>query len=123
MTIREFLAISPMDYSLGAVLAFLVVFPLLLVVAFLAMVAGEAWRVPAPGLVRDAPLAQATAVALVLSTSWPSVTVTDAAPQVGPMVGVLGPLALAVAATLIVGVVTRHWSALHCTRGRRRDTA
>ena len=41
-------------------------------VALVATVVGEAWRMTIPGLVRDAPLSQATVVALALVTSWPS---------------------------------------------------
>lgn len=77
------------------------------VVAFLAMVVGEAWRVSVPGLARDAPLAQATAVALVVSTSWP---VVDADPA--SMSGVLGPLVLACLAVVVVAVARRQWAAL-----------
>lgn len=76
-------------------------------VAFLAMVLGEAWRVSVPGVVRDAPLAQATAVAVVVSSSWPFDT-TDP----GSAGGVLGPLLLACLATLSVGAARRDWRSL-----------
>lgn len=84
----------PLDLSIAAV-------------AFLAMVLGEAWRVSVPGLVRDAPLAQATAVALVVSTAWP-----HARADVDHLTGIVGPLVLACAATLAVGAVRGHWSSL-----------
>ncbi len=77
------------------------------VIALFAMTLGEAWRVSVPGLVRDAPLAQATAVALVVSTAWP----LDAADPKS-MSGILGPLALACLAVVAVGVVKRHWSGI-----------
>lgn len=77
------------------------------VVAFLAMMLGEAWRVTVPGVVRDAPLAQATAVALAVSTGWPS-----SAADPNRLTGLLGPLALACLATLAVGAGRRHWSSL-----------
>lgn len=81
-------------------------------VALVALLIGEAWRVPAPGLVRDAPLAQATAIALTIAMSWPR---TGAASYAGPLVpflGVLGPLLLALMATVVVGVVRRQWQSL-----------
>lgn len=80
-------------------------------VALLALLIGEAWRVPAPGVVRDAPLAQATAIAVTIAASWPAVGTAADGPLV-PLLGVLGPLLLAVAATLTVGVVRRHWQSL-----------
>lgn len=82
------------------------------VVAFLVMVLGEAWRVPAPGLVRDAPLAQATAVALAMATSWPPPGMVDGAGPLGPFLGLFGPLVLALLATLVVGAARRHWTGL-----------
>lgn len=77
--------------------------PGLAAVALLAMLVGEAWRVSVPGLGRDAPLAQATAVALAVSTSWPVGDDPDR------LLGLLGPLALACLATLVVAVARRTW--------------
>ncbi|GGK65333.1 HD-GYP domain-containing protein [Ornithinimicrobium pekingense] len=77
------------------------------VVAFLAMALGEAWRVTVPGVVRDAPLAQATAVALAVSTAWPA----GGADRAGPA-GLIGPLLLACLATLAVAGVRGHWASL-----------
>lgn len=77
--------------------------PLLAAVALLAMLVGEAWRVSVPGLGRDAPLAQATAVALAVSTSWPVGDDPDR------LLGLVGPLALACLATLVVAVARRTW--------------
>jgi hypothetical protein len=71
------------------------------------MVLGEAWRVSVPGLVQDAPLAQATAVALAVYTAWP---MPGTAPEA--LVGLLGPLALACSATLAVAAARRRWTAL-----------
>lgn len=76
-------------------------------IAFLAMVLGEAWRVTVPGLVRDAPLAQATAVALAVSTAWP---VSKEVPA--SLLGLTGPLVLACCATIAVGAVRGHWATL-----------
>lgn len=81
--------------------------PGIAVVAFLAMLLGEAWRVTVPGLVRDAPLAQATAVALAVSTAWPA----DPS-NLDSMLGLLGPLALACLATVAAGAVKSQWSVL-----------
>ncbi|GAA5158458.1 HD-GYP domain-containing protein [Ornithinimicrobium tianjinense] len=79
-------------------------------VAFVTLLLGEAWRVPEPGLSREAPLAQATIVALVISTSWPvPARQPEAGGQgwlvLGPYVGLVGPLLLAVLATLVVALV------------------
>lgn len=76
-------------------------------VAFVAMMLGEAWRVTVPGVVRDAPLAQATAVALAVSTAWP---VPGSDPN--SVAGLLGPLTLACLATLVVSAARRQWSSL-----------
>lgn len=87
-------------------------------VALLVMMLGEAWRVPAPGLVRDAPLAQATAVALATATSWPLPGTGGGNGPLAPFLGLAGPLALALVATLVVGVVRRHWRDLPGDLGR-----
>lgn len=79
----------------------------LALVAFLAMTLGEAWRVSVPGLVQDAPLAQATAVALAVYTAWP---MPDTEPDA--LIGLLGPLALASSATVAVAAARRRWSSL-----------
>lgn len=80
--------------------------PAIAVVALLAMLLGEAWRVSVPVLGRDAPLAQATAVALAVSTAWPVETDLDV------LVGLTGPLVLACLATLAVAVARRLWQTL-----------
>lgn len=87
------------------------------VVALLAMVVGEAWRIAVPGVVRDAPLAQATAVALVVSTGWPS---GEGDPN--SLLGLLGPLALACLATVGVGVARRRWGSLRHDLARTVST-
>lgn len=85
----------------------------LLVVAFLALLIGEAWRVPGPGVVRDAPLAQATCIALTIAVSWPpAADLPTGEDSVPPLLGLLPPLLLAVTATVLVGTVRRHWQSL-----------
>lgn len=76
--------------------------PMLAVVALVALVVGEAWRMSIPGLVRDAPLSQATVVALALVTSWPS-------GHTGPasLLGLTGLVLLATVAVLLVAVSRR----------------
>ncbi|WP_097188060.1 HD-GYP domain-containing protein [Ornithinimicrobium cerasi] len=86
--------------------------PEVAVVAFLALVLGEVWRVASPGLVRDAPLAQATAIAVTLAWDWPEGPVGPPLGVLGPFAGALGPMLLAVLATLAVGVGRRHWRSL-----------
>ncbi|WP_151526895.1 HD domain-containing phosphohydrolase [Serinicoccus kebangsaanensis] len=71
-------------------------------VGLLAMVISEAWRQRSTAPVRDAPLTQAAAMALVMSTAWP---VT--ARGLGDVVGLLGPLLLAAAAVLGVAAWQR----------------
>ncbi len=90
--------------------------PALALVALLAMLVGEAWRVSVPGLGRDAPLAQATAVALAVSTYWPVGGDPDG------LVGLAGPLALACLATLVVAVFRRLWSGVPADLGRTVTT-
>lgn len=89
--------------------------PELAVVAFLAMVLGEAWRVTVPGLQRDAPLAQATGVALALATAWPATegrTGLNGVSGLSGLSGLVGPLLLACLATGVVGMARRSWSSL-----------
>lgn len=74
--------------------------PAVAVVALLAIIVGEAWRMTIPGLVRDAPLSQATVVALAMVTSWPS--------DRPGMLGLLGPLLLATAGVLVVSLARRN---------------
>lgn len=74
----------------------------LAVTGLLVMVLGEVWRMAAPGLVRDSPLTQATAVALAISTAWPA-TAQD--PDV--LVGLAGPLLLITLAVVGVALVRR----------------
>lgn len=69
--------------------------------ALLAMLLGEAWRAGVPGSLRDAPIAQASGVALALSTSWPA-QAEDGLPR---LLGLTGPLLLALGATLVVGIL------------------
>ena len=71
-------------------------------VGLLAMIIGEAWRVAPPSRVRDAPLSQATALALAMSTAWP---ISEVAPHALP--SVLGPLLLCAAAVLLVAAARR----------------
>lgn len=71
-------------------------------VALVAMSVGEAWRISGAGLTRDAPLSQATAVALGMSTAWPR---DPAEPEA--VIGLAGPLALATMAVLLVSAVRR----------------
>lgn len=78
--------------------------PATAVVAFLAMVLGECWRVGAPGARRDAPIAQATGIALAMSASWPAAD--GAGGGRGWVLGLLAPLVLAVAA-VVVGRLVR----------------
>lgn len=66
------------------------------------MTLGEAWRVAAPGAVRDAPLAQATGIAVAVSTAWPAA----GDPPVG-LLGLVGPAVLAALAVLTVAVARR----------------
>lgn len=66
------------------------------------MTLGEAWRVAAPGAVRDAPLAQATGIAVAVSTAWPA----TGDPPVG-ILGLVGPAVLAALAVLTVAVARR----------------
>lgn len=73
------------------------------VVALLAIIVGEAWRMTIPGLVRDAPLSQSTVVALAMVTSWP----TDRS-GAEALLGLLGPLLLATAGVLVVSLVRRN---------------
>lgn len=87
--------------------------PTLAIVAFGAMVLGEAWRVSVPGLARDAPLAQATAVALAVSTGWPAPDGDGSS-----VLGLTGPLLLACLATLTVAVARRQWAGLPRDLGR-----
>lgn len=79
--------------------------PAVAIVALVAMVLGEAWRMSTPTLVRDAPLSQATAVALAMATSWPE------APD-GSLVGLVGPLLLAAVAVLVVDLFGRNLATL-----------
>lgn len=65
-------------------------------VGLLVMLLGEAWRIGGA----DAPLAKATAVALAMATAWP---VQEGSPDA--VVGLLGPLALAVTSVTVVGLV------------------
>lgn len=68
-------------------------------VALVAMVLGETWRLDVPGSVRDAPLSQATAIALGVAGAWPP----------GPGVaGLAGPLLLCAAAVLLAALLRRH---------------
>ncbi|MDO5738872.1 MAG: hypothetical protein Q4P07_01825 [Ornithinimicrobium sp.] len=90
------------------------------IVAFLAMVLGEAWRLDVDGQVRDAPIAQATAIALVVATSWPAVAVDEARSVY--LGGLLGPLLLAVLATLVVGVARQRWATLRADLTRSGTT-
>ena len=76
-------------------------------VALVAMVVGELWRVSASGLSRDAPVATAIAVAVTMATAWPI-----AEDEPGHLVGMTGPLVLAVVACLFVGVAGRQWASL-----------
>ncbi|WP_131105390.1 HD-GYP domain-containing protein [Ornithinimicrobium sufpigmenti] len=74
----------------------------LALVGLLVMVVGEAWRISPSDTLRDSPLTQATAVALVLATAWP---VTEDAPNA--LIGLTGPLLLVVVAVLVVAVARR----------------
>ena len=86
-------------------------------VALAVMIIGEAWRVAAPGAARDAPLAQATGIAVAVSTAWPAF----GAPPVG-LVGLAGPAALAVAAVLVVAGVRRSGTGLGSDLARAAGT-
>lgn len=68
-------------------------------VALAAMVLGESWRLDVPGSVRDAPLSQATAVALGLAAAWPAG---------GGATGLIGPLLVCAAAVAVAGLLRRH---------------
>ena len=81
--------------------------------ALLAMVVGETWRVSGGGPVRDAPLAQATAAALAMSTAWP---VQDL-PQ-DALVGLTGPLLLSLLPTVAVPAVRGAWTGIAVDVGR-----
>lgn len=74
----------------------------LALLGLLVMVLGEVWRMAAPGLVRDSPLTQATAVALAISTAWPAPPGDQ-----DRIIGLLGPLLLLVAAVVGVALVRR----------------
>ncbi|AXH97676.1 HD-GYP domain-containing protein [Ornithinimicrobium avium] len=80
--------------------------PELALVALLAMIVGEAWRVSVPGVGQDAPLSQATAAALAVSTAWPAHDDPD------HLLGLLGPLVLACLAVLVVAAARRSWWAV-----------
>lgn len=71
-------------------------------VGLLVMVLGQIWRMPTPGGTRDAPLTQAAAVALAISTTWP---VSPEEPDA--LAGLLGPLLLLVVAVLGVALARR----------------
>lgn len=79
--------------------------PAVAVVAFLAMVLGEWWRTGVPGTARDAPIAQATGIALVTATAWPDDPDLWQG-SLSRLSGLAGPLAIAVAAT-VVGALAR----------------
>lgn len=87
------------------------------VVAFLAMVLGEWWRAGVSGTSKDAPIAQATGIALVMATSWPDGS-GPAHGELGWLVGLTGPLALALAAVLVVGLVRRPGASILKDLGR-----
>ncbi|WP_298890386.1 HD domain-containing phosphohydrolase [uncultured Serinicoccus sp.] len=61
------------------------------------MVLSEVWRQTSSGPARDAPLSQATAMALAMATAWPV-----ASGEPGHLLGMLGPLLLATGAMLLV---------------------
>ncbi|MGC5584256.1 HD-GYP domain-containing protein [Ornithinimicrobium sp. W1679] len=86
-------------------------------VALAIMILGEAWRVAVPGAVRDAPLAQATGIAVAVSTAWPA----TGSPPVG-LGGLVGPSGLAVAAVLVVAAVHRSTSSLGADLSRALGT-
>lgn len=70
-------------------------------VALVAMVVGEVWRMSMPELSRDAPMSMATGVALAMATGWP-VTDSSGTDAIGALLGPLlvGAVAVAVAAFL-----------------------
>lgn len=77
--------------------------PVLALVALVAMVVGEVWRMSAPALARDAPMSKATGVALVMAAGWPS---TDDG-WLASVVGLLGPLGVATVAVVIAALLRR----------------
>ncbi|MFK5634632.1 MULTISPECIES: HD-GYP domain-containing protein [unclassified Ornithinimicrobium] len=87
--------------------------PVIALVALLAMLLGETWRVSGAGLVRDAPLAQATATALAMATAWP----VQGRP-LDSLVGLLGPLLLSLLPTVAVPALRGAWSGLARDIGR-----
>lgn len=78
---------------------------LIALVGLLAMTVGEAWRPASTGRIREAPLSQATAVALAMSTSWPNPVGGHQDPP--GLLGLVGPLALSALAVLLGAGVRR----------------
>lgn len=68
-------------------------------VGLLAMIIGEAWRLTSTGREREAPMSQATAVALAMSVAWP---ITPGGPS--SLLGLAGPLLLCAGAVLLVAL-------------------
>ncbi|MGO0576659.1 HD-GYP domain-containing protein [Ornithinimicrobium panacihumi] len=77
------------------------------IIGVVAMILGEWWRTEAPGAARDAPIAQATGIALAMATCWPGELGTESGEHRCTLWGLLGPLALALGATLVVGLARR----------------
>ena len=71
-------------------------------VGLVVMILSEAWRQSSSGPARDAPLAQAIAMALAMATAWPSVP-----GHPDHLVGMLGPLLIAVVSVLLVAAWRR----------------
>ena len=72
------------------------------VVGVLVMVVGEAWRLSPSDTLRDAPLTQATAVALAMATARPARSEDPDA-----LLGLLGPLLVVVGTVLLVALARR----------------
>lgn len=72
----------------------------LALVGVLVMVLGETWRISPSETLRDSPLTQATAVALAMSTAWPTSSGNPDA-----LVGLTGPLLLIIVAVVLVAAM------------------
>lgn len=77
--------------------------PGLALVALVAMVVGEVWRMSMPALVRDAPLSKATGVALAMATGWPRAD----GHGLESVVGLIGPLLVAAVAVVVAALLRR----------------
>ena len=80
--------------------------PILALVALVAMVVGEVWRISSPALTRDAPMSKATGVALAMAAGWPG---TDSG-GFDSIVSLLGPLLVATGAVGVAAVIRREFT-------------